>query len=48
MGREQRRVVITGMGAVSPLGNDVESSWKAAVEGRSGAGPVTRFDASAF
>src|SRR3954467_6626205 len=48
MGREQRRVVITGMGAVSPLGNDVESSWKAAVEGRSGTGPVTRFDASAF
>jgi 3-oxoacyl-[acyl-carrier-protein] synthase II len=36
------------MGAVSPLGNDVESSWSGAIEGRSGLGPVTRFDASAF
>jgi 3-oxoacyl-[acyl-carrier-protein] synthase II len=48
MGNEQRRVVITGMGAVSPLGNDVESSWQAAIAGKSGAGPVTRFDASQF
>ncbi len=44
----RRRVVITGMGAVSPLGNDVESSWRSAVEGRSGAGPVTRFDPSQY
>lgn len=48
MGKEARRVVITGMGAVSPLGNDVETSWKAAIEGRSGLGHVTRFDASQF
>ncbi|MDQ3929870.1 MAG: beta-ketoacyl-ACP synthase II [Chloroflexota bacterium] len=48
MAQERRRVVITGMGAVSPLGNDAESSWSAAIEGRSGLGPVTRFDASAF
>ena len=32
-----RRVVITGMGAVTPLGNDVESTWRAAIDGRSGA-----------
>src|SRR5437773_2687949 len=48
MGKEQRRVVITGMGAISPLGNDVETSWRAAIEGVSGVGPITRFDASAF
>ncbi len=48
MGNNQRRVVITGMGAISPLGNDVETSWKAAIEGRSGVTAVTRFDASQF
>lgn len=48
MATEQRRVVVTGMGAVSPLGNDVETSWKSAVEGRSGVGLVTHFDASMF
>jgi 3-oxoacyl-[acyl-carrier-protein] synthase II len=40
------RVVVTGMGAVTPLGPDVESSWRAALAGRSGAGPITLFDAS--
>lgn len=44
----RRRVVVTGMGAVSPLGNDVESSWRAAIEGRSGIGPITRFDAAPY
>jgi 3-oxoacyl-[acyl-carrier-protein] synthase II len=44
----RRRVVVTGMGAVTPLGNDVETSWRAAVEGRSGIGPITRFDATEF
>ncbi len=44
----QRRVVVTGMGMVSPLGNDMESSWDAIVNGRSGLGPITSFDASAF
>ena len=40
------KVVITGMGVVSPLGNDVESLWKAICSGQSGISPVTRFDAS--
>lgn len=40
------RVVITGMGAVTPLGHDVESTWRAMLEGRSGAAPIRRFDAS--
>lgn len=48
MGNERRRVVITGMGAVSPVGNDVESSWCSVVEGRSGVTAITRFDASKF
>ncbi len=43
-----RRVVITGMGMVSPLGNDLASSWDGIINGRSGIGPVTHFDASAF
>ncbi len=45
---ELKRVVITGLGALSPLGNDVETTWKNAVEGKSGAGPITHFDASKF
>ena len=43
-----RRVVVTGLGIVSPLGNDLASSWDGIVNGRSGIGPVTHFDASAF
>jgi 3-oxoacyl-[acyl-carrier-protein] synthase II len=43
-----RRVVITGMGAVSPFGVTVDDFWSALVEGRSGVSPVTLFDASAF
>jgi 3-oxoacyl-[acyl-carrier-protein] synthase II len=43
-----RRVVVTGLGLVSPLGNDVTSSWDGIVNGRSGIGPITHFDASAF
>jgi 3-oxoacyl-[acyl-carrier-protein] synthase II len=43
-----RRVVVTGMGLVSPLGHDMESTWKALCEGRSGVGPITLFDASTF
>ncbi len=44
----KRRVVITGMGMISPLGNDMASSWDAIVNGRSGLGPITSFDASLF
>ena len=40
------RIVVTGMGCVSPLGLDLASTWEAALAGRSGAGPITRFDAS--
>jgi 3-oxoacyl-[acyl-carrier-protein] synthase II len=43
-----RRVVVTGLGIVCPVGNDVPSSWENIVAGRSGIGPVTRFDASTF
>jgi len=43
-----RRVVVTGMGMVTPVGIGVEESWKAVCEGRSGIGPVTKFDASIF
>ena len=42
------RVVITGLGAVSPLGNDVVTSFDAILAGRSGIGPITQFDAAAF
>lgn len=41
-----RRVVVTGIGAVTPLGLDMESTWEALINGRSGVGPITRFDSS--
>ena len=41
-----RRIVVTGLGLVTPLGGDVETTWSNIVAGKSGAGPITRFDAS--
>jgi 3-oxoacyl-[acyl-carrier-protein] synthase II len=42
--REDRRVVITGLGVVTPVGNDVSSTWDALLAGKSGAAPITRFE----
>lgn len=44
----KRRIVVTGMGAVTPLGHDVESTWEALLAGKSGVTPITHFDASEF
>jgi 3-oxoacyl-[acyl-carrier-protein] synthase II len=44
----QRRVVVTGVGMLTPLGEDTQSSWEAVKAGRSGIGPITHFDASAY
>jgi 3-oxoacyl-[acyl-carrier-protein] synthase II len=44
----KRRVAVTGLGILSPLGNDLRSSWDGIVHGRSGIGPITHFDASGF
>lgn len=45
---ELKRVVVTGLGALSPIGNDVATTWDNAKNGVSGAGPITHFDASKF
>jgi 3-oxoacyl-[acyl-carrier-protein] synthase II len=44
----RRRVVVTGLGAVTPVGNDVATTWQCLLDGKSGAAPITHFDASAF
>jgi 3-oxoacyl-[acyl-carrier-protein] synthase II len=44
----KRRVVVTGLGIVSPVGNDVATAWSAIMAGRSGIGPVTRIDTTTF
>lgn len=45
---QNRRVVVTGLGALTPIGNTVEEFWSALLEGKSGARPITNFDASKF
>jgi len=45
---EKRRVVITGVGVISPVGNDAQTFWASLLAGKSGIGPVTHFDASEF
>ncbi|MER2128483.1 beta-ketoacyl-ACP synthase II [Solibacillus sp.] len=45
---EKRRVVVTGIGAVTPVGNSVEASWESVIAGKSGIGPMTRVDTSKF
>jgi 3-oxoacyl-[acyl-carrier-protein] synthase II len=44
----KRRVVVTGLGMISPLGVGNEATWKGLLEGRSGVGPITKFDAAAY
>ena len=44
----KRRVVVTGMGAITPVGNDVATTWRSLIEGKSGTAPITKFDASTF
>jgi 3-oxoacyl-[acyl-carrier-protein] synthase II len=48
MGSQKRRVVITGAGVVTPVGNDVPSTWAALLAGKSGGAPITRFDTTDF
>ena len=47
-GNSERRVVITGLGAVTPIGNDVQTAWKNLLAGQCGIGPITLFDASGY
>lgn len=45
---ELKRVVVTGLGALTPIGNNVSEYWEGLINGKSGAAPITRYDASAF
>ena len=45
---QRRRVAVTGLGLVCPVGNTVEEAWNSLVAGKPGIGPITRFDAAAF
>ena len=45
---ELKRVVVTGLGAVTPVGNTPEETWKNLLEGKSGAAPITNFDTTNF
>ncbi len=44
----KRRVVVTGLGAITPVGNDVATTWESLISGKSGTAPITKFDATAF
>src|SRR5678816_4104833 len=44
----KRRVVVTGLGAITPVGNDVAATWRAITQGVSGGAPITKFDHSTF
>jgi len=44
----KRRVVVTGLGMITPVGNDVATTWRSLIDGKSGAAPITKFDASNF
>jgi 3-oxoacyl-[acyl-carrier-protein] synthase II len=44
----KRRVVVTGMGVITPVGNDVATTWQSLIAGKSGTAPITKFDASKF
>ncbi|MEN6620560.1 MAG: beta-ketoacyl-ACP synthase II [Smithella sp.] len=44
----KRRVVVTGLGALTPLGNSAQESWESVIAGKSGAGPITKFDSTSF
>ncbi|MDX1626462.1 MAG: beta-ketoacyl-ACP synthase II [Wenzhouxiangellaceae bacterium] len=46
--RGERRVVVTGLGCISPVGNDVATAWESVINGRSGIGPLTEIDAEQF
>ena len=48
MSFSDRRVVVTGLGALTPIGHSVPAFWDAMMEGRSGAAPITHFDASEY
>ncbi|MDG1429705.1 MAG: beta-ketoacyl-ACP synthase II [Crocinitomicaceae bacterium] len=45
---ELKRVVVTGLGALTPIGNNISEYWEGLINGKSGAAPITRYDASAF
>jgi len=44
----KRRVVITGLGAITPIGNSLDEYWNGLISGKTGAAPITRFDTSNF
>jgi 3-oxoacyl-(acyl-carrier-protein) synthase len=44
----KKRIVVTGMGTVSPLGQDLPTTWEAILAGQNGVGPITRFDTTDF